>query len=239
MTQTWLQKCFAPLKRGLPQSMWQPLRAVATGVVTPIRFSTVSGHWKSSLAMAAKSPDGSPLPWYTYPMIDFLSQRSFDGKRVLELGGGQSTLWWSSRAKSVMTLEDDADWYSSLRSKVAPNVDLHHVDLDPIGKPMEQIAGLLQGSGVGKFDVIVVDGLLRRELTALSFDYLAPDGAIILDNAEGYGFYEELKDRNCRRIDFFGFAPGVSLRHCTSLVFVGDCFLLQPDVPIPVIELPR
>ena len=49
----------------------------------------------------------------------------------------------------------------------------------------------------------------------------------------------EIKDRNCRRIDFFGFAPGVSLRHCTSIVFVGDCFLLRPDIPIPVIEAGR
>ncbi len=59
---------------------------------------------------------------------------------------------------------------------------------------------------------------------------------MILDNSEGYGFYDEIKARNCRRIDFFGFAPGVSLRHCTSVVFVGDCFLLRPDIPIPLIE---
>ena len=72
------------------------------------------------------------------------------------------------------------------------------------------------------YDVIVIDGHLRRELTALAFSYLAPGGVMVLDNAEGYGFWEELQGRNCRRVDFYGFAPGVSKRHCTSLVFVGD-----------------
>ena len=55
---------------------------------------------------------------------------------------------------------------------------------------------------------------------ALTYEYLAPGGAIILDNAEGYGFFDEVSKRDCRRVDFFGFAPGVSLRHCTSIVFV-------------------
>ena len=87
-----------------------------------------------------------------------------------------------------------------------------------------------------KFDVIIIDGGPRRKLVALSFQYLAPRGVIILDNAEGYGFYEEIKGRECRRIDFFGFAPGVVLRHCTSMAFVDDCFLVSPEIPIPEIN---
>ena len=79
--------------------------------------------------------------------------------------------------------------------------------------------------------------LCQQNLVSLAFECLAPGGAIILDNADGYGFYEETKDRNCRRVDFFGFAPGVSLRHCTSVVYVGDCFLFRPDIPIPKLEL--
>jgi hypothetical protein len=89
------------------------------------------------------------------------------------------------------------------------------------------IKNVIDANPVRVFDVIVVDGLLRRELTALAFEYLAPGGAIILDNSDGYGYYDETKARECRRIDFFGFAPGVSLRQCTSILFVGDCFASQ------------
>jgi hypothetical protein len=119
-----------------------------------------------------------------------------------------------------------------LSQQIGGNVSLHHVPVDEKTRTILPIRRLIDANPIPKFDVIVVDGHLRQELIALAFDYLAPKGAIILDNAEGYGFYEETKTRNCRRIDFFGFAPGASLGHCTSIVFVEDCFLLSPEIPI-------
>jgi hypothetical protein len=212
------------------------MRSIGTGLVTPVRFSLTSGHWKSSIAMSACTATGAPIPWYTYPAIDFLTQRRFEGKNVLEFGGGQSTLWWSARARSVLTVEEDAEWHERLRSRVGGNVSLHHIPVDHATRSVASVKNVLDAQPNRAFDVIVVDGHLRQEVTALAFDYLAQDGAMILDNSEGYGFYEEIKGRDCRRIDFFGFAPGVSLRHCTSIVFVKDCFLLKPDIPIPLIE---
>ena len=234
---TWLQRTFTPLKHVLPRAAWQPIRAIATGLITPVRFSVTTGHWKSSISATACASDGTPLPWYTYPAIDFLSQRNLADKNILEFGGGQSTLWWSARASSVLTIEEDLDWSERLRSKISDNVELHHVLVDHATRSVASIKSILDARVVRKFDVIIVDGHLRRELTALAFQYLSQDGAIILDNSEGYGFFEETRNRGCRRIDFFGFAPGVSLRHCTSIVFVGDCFLLRSDIPIPSLEL--
>lgn len=236
MSMAGLQRGAAVLRRFLPAPIWRPLGAFANGVVTPIRFSLATGHWKSSIAMSARAADGTPLPWYTYPAIDFLAQRDFGSRHVLEFGGGQSTLWWSARARSVLTVERDAAWFGRLRSQVGPNVSLHHIPVDRVTRTIQPVRDLIAANPIQKFDVIVVDGHLRKEVAALAFEYLAPGGAIILDNSEGYGFYAELKERPCRRIDFFGFAPGVTRRHCTSLVFVDDCFLLRPDIPIPVIE---
>ena len=226
----------ASLGRNLPAGLWRPLRALATAIVTPIRFATVTGHWNSSLAVAAQARDGAPLPWYTYPAIDFLSQRDFTDKSVLEFGGGQSTLWWAKRAVRVTTIEEDGNWYSNLRRTIPSNVDLHHVEVDPATRSVETIRNLLRGEAAIRFDVIIVDGHLRREIAAMAFDYLAPGGALLLDNSEGYGFHDEIKTRHCRRVDFFGFAPGVSQRHCTSLVYVDDCFMLDPKIPIAEIE---
>jgi hypothetical protein len=233
---TRLQRWFAPIKRISPEAIWRPFRAFATAVVTPVRFSHVTGHWKSSIRTAAQAADGTPLPWYTYPAIDFLAQRDFAGKNVLEFGGGQSTLWWSVRAHSVLTIEEDPVWFARLRPRVGSNVCLHHIAVDHLTRSVDPIKEVLDANDVRSFDVIVIDGHLRRELTTLAFDYLNGWGALIFDNSEGYGFYEETRMRNCNRIDFFGFAPGVSLRHCTSLIFLNDCFLLRPDIPIPSIE---
>lgn len=232
-----LQVYFAPFKRWLPKSIWSPIRSVFTALITPVHFSTRTGHWKSSLQQAACAADGSPIPWYTYPAIDFLRQRSFEKCSILEFGGGQSTLWWSERAQSVLTIEEDRGWFEHIRSQIdgiRSNVYLHHIPVDHTTRTVLPIRAVIEKSALSKFDIIIIDGHLRKELTALAFEYLAPAGAIILDNAEGYGLYEEIRTKHCRRIDFFGFAPGVSLRHCTSIVFIADCFLLLPEVPIPV-----
>lgn len=230
------QSGFAPIKRVLPAAIWSPLRGVLTAFLTPLRFSQRTGHWKSSLRRAACTPAGKALPWYTYPAIDFLAQRDFKDKNILEFGGGQSTHWWSSRARSVTTVEEDAIWFSQLRSQIGQNVVLHHIPADTQTRSIAGVKSVLDSVADRKFDVIAVDGHLRRELALLAFDYLADGGAILLDNAEGYGFFDALKDHDCRRVDFYGFAPGVSLRHCTSLVYVGDCFLMRPGIPIVDIE---
>jgi hypothetical protein len=233
---TKLHKYSAPLKRMLPPAIWQPARALLTGIITPIRFSQKTGHWKSSLRMSACSSTGAPIPWYTYPAIDFLMQRNFEDRNVLEFGGGQSTLWWSMRARSVLTIEDNSNWYAWLSSQIGSNVTLHHLPFIGAIETITAVKKVIDEQPIRTFDVIIVDGHLRRAATGLAFSYLAPGGALLIDDSEKYG-YDEIKYRNCRRIDFFGFAPGVILRRCTSLVFVEDCFLLKADIPIPNVEL--
>lgn len=233
---SYIHKAFAPLKDILPKGAWQPLRQLGTALFTPLRFAFKTGHFRSSLLGKACTPDGEPQPWYTYPAIDFLAPRDFTGKRVLEFGGGQSTLWWSKRAARVVTVDSDADWAAYVRANVGPNVEVHHVPIDRSTRTVEPIREIIKNSSVEKFDVIVIDGHLREELVAVAFDHIAPNGAVIMDNAEGYRFVELLRGRNCRRVDFFGFAPGSSMRSCTSIAWVNDCFLISADAPMPAPE---
>jgi hypothetical protein len=233
---TKLHKYADPLKRMLPPAIWRPARALVTAVITPIRFSQKTGHWKSSLRMSACSSSGAPIPFYTYPAIDFLVQRNFEDRNILEFGGGQSTLWWSMRARSVLTIEDNSDWYAWLSSQIKSNVTLHHLPFVGATGTITAVKKVIDAHPIRTFDVIIVDGHLRRAATEVAFSYLAPGGALLIDDSEKYG-YDQIKDRKCLRIDFFGFAPGVILRRCTSLVFVEDCFLLKADIPIPDIEL--
>lgn len=224
------------VKRLFPSLYWKYIRAIGTAIVTPFRFSIKTGHWKSSLRQAACSQTGEPLPWYTYPAIEFLAQQNYANCIVLEFGGGQSTHWWSARAHSVTTIEESEAWFKNLKNKINKNVQLHYVPADICGRSIEPVKKILNKNNAIKYDIIIVDGHLRQELALLAFDYLSPGGAIILDNSEGYGMGEAIKNRNCRKVDFYGFAPGVSMRHCTSLVYVDDCFLLRPEVPIVDIE---
>ena len=87
----------------------------------------------------------------------------------------------------------------------------------------------------GKFDVIIIDGLFRFQMIDIAMKAMADSGAIICDDADGYGFYEGFKDSGLNRVDFFGYSPGVILPHCSSIFFGNGSFLFEPQHLIPVI----
>jgi hypothetical protein len=152
--------------------------------------------------------DGLPVggqeeyqPWLTYPMIEFLNGFDFSEKTVFEFGSGGSTLYWAARAKKVISVEFDREWYRSLIPKIPGNVTLIH---EPDGG---KYAGTIRQFSC-RFDVIVIDGAERMCCALAALDSLAPDGLIILDNAEWYPNTAQcLSSAGLIEIPFSGFAP--------------------------------
>lgn len=221
-------RVFAPLKRVLPERAARRLRALTIALLTPGYFSYRNGHFRSSLRTRALDPRGEPIPWYTYPANDLLNTKNFSDRSVLEFGAGQSTLWWARRAREVLSLEGDAGWLEQLRPQISENVRLHLV-----ASTLEDADAHV---GNRSFDVIIVDGLDRHVACRKAREFVKREGVIILDNSEGYwgpeGTYpimDFFRDQGFRRIDFYGHAPGVLLRHCTSFFFRDDCFLFKGE----------
>jgi hypothetical protein len=232
MTQTSLQRAFRPIRAVLPRWLSNPIRSLGTAFITPVMFSWKSGHFRSSMKMMAVSRKGETLPWYTYPAIEFLKHRDFKDKNVLEFGGGQSSLWWAARAKQVVTLEGDPEWLADLSKRIPANVDLNLITMESAEKCVAQCEDTLTKKPYRKYDVIVIDGLLREGLPRVALHYVADDGIIICDNAEGYGFQESFKDSGFHRVDFYGYAPGVVLPHSTSIFFKPGAVLFSAHYPI-------
>lgn len=235
MTQTRIQKSFAPLKKLFPACVYNPIRSIATVVIGPSLSAYRSGYYRSAIKREAVTRSGKPLPWYTYPCIDFLKHRNYKDKVILELGGGQSTLWWAARANHVVTLEGDWSWYEKLSKKVPNNVSLGYVSMESSERNVSDVKRLLNEGKYTSFDVIVIDGLYRYEMIEVAMNWLSSDGIVICDNAEGYGFYEGLKATRLSRVVFFGNAPGVVLPHATSIVFGPTAFVFKSHHPIPVV----
>lgn len=236
MTQTVIQKSFAPFKRLLPSWAYNPIRSVGTAIIGPIFTGYRTGYFRSAFKMAAVSKNGQPLPWYTYPAIDFLKYRNYEDKVILEFGGGQSSLWWAGKARHVVTLEGDKRWYEKIRDRMPGNVDLCYVSMESEEINVSEVRRTLEAKKYSKYDVIVIDGLYRYEMIPIALSRLAEDGIVICDNAEGYGFYEGFKESALWRVDFFGNAPGVVLPHATSIYFrPSSCFVFDAHYPIPVI----
>lgn len=228
----WINEVFAPIKRLLPAPAANIVRSTVTAALTPFVHYYRSGHFRSSFAMRAVDRHGRPLPWYTYPCIEFLRRRSFSGRHVLEFGAGQSTRWWAGVAASVIAFDADEAWFNEVRRVAPANAVLHFVDARDAQAAIAEIRHRLADHPVKQFDIVVIDGMHRSALIELSISLLTPDGAVICDNSEGYGFYEGFRGKQLRRVDFCGAAPGVLFTQCTSIFFPDRCFLFDNAQPI-------
>lgn len=210
-----------------------------TALLTPVRFSLHTGHFKSSLRSAAVDRSGNPIPWYTYPAIDFIDTKDFSTKTVLEFGSGQSSLWWARRCKKLSSLESDPKWFAYVKTTLPNNAESFLISDD--------LAGLDDYLGGAKFDVIVIDGLDRLKAARRSIELLQPEGVIFFDNSDANweGDAEEqcsapqlFRSFGFSRVDFYGYAPGVILPHCTSLFFKERSFVLRGDENVVRNKLP-
>jgi len=226
-----LGRVAAVLEKILPERVFWRIHGFVVAFATPVRFGHVSGHFRSSIVHRPMDNQGRPSPWMTYPVINFLEGKDLKDKRILEWGAGQSTMWWAARAREVVSFEADQTWFKFVSGRIPSNVKLGLVD-ERLNKVPPDLLN-------DKFDIVVVDGLDRVAAARISVDMLAEDGALIMDDSEqpwspqGYPILDFMRERGFQRIDFFGHAPAVIRRHCTSVFIKQRCFLLAGT------EIPR
>nr|WP_294899496.1 hypothetical protein [uncultured Pedobacter sp.] len=229
MRYTAIQRSFIIFKKHLPTVVWKSIRSAVTAFYTPVRFGWNSGHFRSSFLNKAVDKHGAKIPWYSYPAIDFLRNKDFKNRRILEFGSGQSTFWWSERAESIMAFEENLSWYQQLSKSLNHNIHLVYADNSDMVACLSTIAESLKNQP--PFDVIIVDGLYRYEACVLAIPYLKEGGVVITDNSEGegYNFRDAFKDLGFSRVDFFGYSPGVVLMQATSFFFKDSSFIFSND----------
>lgn len=159
---------------------------------------------------------GNPLPWITYPAIDFIKQFDYSDADVFEWGSGYSTLWWSQRCRSIHSLESNPQWYSIMKSRLGANVTYIHTAI----KAEDEVAAFRELKR--DFDVIVLDnhGSFRYDCAKAAAEALREGGMIILDNSDQcVKTTRLLRDAGFVQIDFSGFAPSNGYAHTTSVFF--------------------
>lgn len=169
------------------------------------------GHWRSAWLRESVDADGSPLPWYTYPAIEYLRQFDVSDWEMFEFGSGNSTLYWAGRCRHVTAVEDDPGWHRALLAKIPPNVT-YLFETDP-----DRYAAAVARPGHG-FDCIVIDGSARRRCAETAPEYLKSGGLIILDNADWFpAAAAALRGSGLIEVDFHGFGPINGYSWTTSL----------------------
>jgi hypothetical protein len=77
------------------------------------------------------------------------------------------------------------------------------------------------------YDLIVVDGRDRVNCVDQAIGALSPAGCVVLDDSERSEYaaaLDRLAQTGFKHLDFWGVAPGLSYRKCTSLFYrEGNC----------------
>ncbi len=169
------------------------------------------GYFRSVVKGAPVAADGKPLPWFTYPAIEFLIQFNFTDKRVFEYGAGNSSLFWAARAREVVAVESDRQWFNRISGNRPSNLLLNfHADKE------NYVSCITRQEG--KFDVIVIDGQWRNACAAICDAYLNSHGMIVVDNSDRhYKGCDLLRKKGFFQVDFSGLSPVNSYASTTSV----------------------
>ncbi|MBY0432372.1 MAG: class I SAM-dependent methyltransferase [Rhodospirillales bacterium] len=177
------------------------------------------GYARSVATRRPVAADDTPLPWFSYPAIDYLEGIDLSQCDLFEFGCGNSTLYWARRCRSVTGVEADRGWYDTLAGALPANAALH------LAEDAEAYRQAVAVSG-RRWDVIVIDGDMGTRLTLAeaALPWLAEDGFIILDNADCHqGAAAVLRGAGLLQVDMNGFAPVNAFEQCTSFFFTGNC----------------
>jgi SAM-dependent methyltransferase len=159
----------------------------------------------------------NPLPWVTYPFIQFISGRLKKNLEIFEFGSGNSTFYYADKVALVDSVENNEVWYEKIKNTMPQNVKLFFCELENGGDYCKYAA---KTNTV--YDMIIVDGRDRVNCCINCVKALKPGGVIVLDDSERENYVpalEFLAEQGFRKIDFWGTAPIVNYLKCTTIFY--------------------
>ncbi|MFZ1517646.1 MAG: class I SAM-dependent methyltransferase [Ignavibacteriaceae bacterium] len=175
------------------------------------------GWFESFLLLQSVDKNKNPIPWFSYPFIDFLTPRLTKDLVLFEFGSGNSTLFFAKRVKEVISVEHNKEWYQIVNSTKPSNVKLIQTESDSVTDYVGYFSSLKE-----KVDIIIVDGLHRNECLINSINKLSENGVIILDDSERSEYCNGINfilGNGFKSLEFWGIAPTVLFKKCTTIFY--------------------
>lgn len=194
------------------------------------QFKKNEAGWKRSFAdWFAQDEHGCPLPWMTYPFIEYIATKLHKEHQIFEFGLGASTFYFAPRVKKVVVLETNAIWLKIMTAKLKDaginNVEVILMEDGFSNKNYENTASRYAKDTGTKFDFIFVDSMKRSECLKKSSYALKENGYLVLDDSERRSYQKILKlldERGFHKQDFFGIAPGQFYLKNTTVFWKND-----------------
>ncbi|MEM6261846.1 MAG: class I SAM-dependent methyltransferase [Bacteroidota bacterium] len=190
-----------------------------------IRFTDFEGHWPDLgnvrfLPKMVKSWWESrntfildePVPFLVYESIEFLEGLVRPGMKVLEVGGGNSSLWFLSKGVNLTTIEHDWQWADTVctqaRNRFGGDV-MERFNMQVIEG--EEAYEFIQQQEAD-FDLVLVDGMnhftSRNKCVELSLPKVKQSGWMVIDNSDHPINWQGVDHMKAyEKIRFTGYAP--------------------------------
>lgn len=186
------------------------------------------GHLESKLKKEALNGKKEPIPWFTYPAIDYLDQLDLSNKIMLEWGTGNSSLFFSKKVKKLYSIEHNREWYKLVKRHQIDNQTLMYDETDYSTLPKTFNIN---------FDIILIDGVNREDCAREALNLINEKGLIILDNSDRHpNIAKFFREKGLIEIDFHGFGPINDYTWTTSIFMDRQIDLkplsIQPTIPI-------
>ena len=175
------------------------------------------GWFESFTAKQSIDKDGRPIPWCTYPFIQFIEPRLKKNFDVFEFGGGNSTIWYAQRVNSIKAVEHDQGWVEYISDKMPGNAKIIYKELVADGEYSKEVL-----IGEEKYHIVIIDGRDRNNCAKNSINCLTDDGVIVFDNTNLPDYKESMvlfQNKGFKRIDFVGLSPVTAHTTCTSVFY--------------------
>lgn len=200
-------------------------------------YLRATGWLKTCFNHKSENSLNEPIPWLTYSLIDFIEERVNKEMNILEFGAGNSTIWFSKRAKNVTSIEHDVNWIKQISLKMPDNVTLEHADIGELNSmsyseltynyPIsnDEYTSKILDTEI-KYDIILVDGIFRNKCVEKSLLCLKENGVFIVDNLN----YQQqvqptvdfLEKHNFKLIKFWGLSPIIAIKSCSGIFYRAD-----------------
>ena len=164
-----------------------------------------SGWIQSVLNVYPVNRNYEAIPWFTYGCTQFVENRLNKTMAVLEFGSGNSTKWFASRCKEVLSIEGSIDFYNSFKTEL---YDIENVEYCLIESDQDHFKWVNESKR--EFQVVIIDGTNRINCAKNCLKWLSSDGIIIWDDSERTQYeegYEFLAKCGFKRLDYYGHGP--------------------------------
>jgi hypothetical protein len=175
------------------------------------------GWFNAFTAQRSIGKNNEPIPWVTYPFINFITPRLKKKFSVFEFGSGNSTLFYAERVGTVTTVEHDRQWYEKMQKLIPANVTLLFRENYRTGGYSKAI---LQQNTM--YDIIIIDAVDRYKCATYAVRRLTRQGVIILDDSDREEYQEIIKflhKKKFRQLDFWGISPGYFNTKATTIFY--------------------